>query len=50
MTNLTLLVMTAISLLAATPVAAMSRGHHHYRYAYSSRSYRGDFDRRNTFN
>jgi hypothetical protein len=64
MTNFTLLVATAISLLAAAPAIAMP--HHHHRYA-SSRTYRaygfyrggdsyassnfsGDFDRRNTFN
>jgi hypothetical protein len=65
MANLKLLAATAISLLAATPVLAVQRGHHHHRYAYS-RAYRAygfyrggdfapgnvseDFARRNTFN
>jgi hypothetical protein len=66
MTNLTVLVVTAISMLAATPVVAMPRAHHHHRNAYSrayraygfytggdnvaSSNFSGDFDRRNTFN
>jgi hypothetical protein len=50
MTNFTLLVATAISLLAAAPAIAMP--HHHHRYAYSRgySNFSGDFDRRNTFN
>jgi hypothetical protein len=64
MTNFTLLVATAISLLAASPAMAMP--HHHHRNAYT-RAYRAygfyrgddnysssnisaDFDRGNTFN
>jgi hypothetical protein len=52
MTNLTLLVATAISLLAAAPAIAMPHHHHGYAYsrAYTSSNYSGDFDRRNTFN
>jgi hypothetical protein len=53
-------------MLAATPVVAMPRAHHHHRNAYSrayraygfytggdnvaSSNFSGDFDRRNTFN
>ena len=57
MTNFTLLVATAISLLAVAP--AIARPNHHHRYAYSrayraynyaSSNFSGDFDRRNTFN
>jgi hypothetical protein len=52
MTNFRLLVAAAISLLAAAPAIAMPHRHHGYAYsrAYTSRSYSGDFDRRNTFN
>jgi hypothetical protein len=65
MTYFGLLVVAALSLSAAMPAAAMARGHHHHRDAYS-RAYRAygfyrgddfaagnisaDFDRRNTFN
>jgi len=51
MTNFTLLVATAVSLLAAAPAIAMPR-HHSYGYsrAYTSSNYSGDFARRNTFN
>jgi hypothetical protein len=64
MTNFTLLVATAISLLAASPVAAMPRHHHRYAYSrayqaygfyrggdnYASGNFSGDFARGNTFN
>ena len=53
MTNLTLLVATAISLLAAAPAIAMPHHHHRgyaYSRAYTSSNYSGDFDRQNTFN
>jgi hypothetical protein len=61
MTNFTLLVATAISLLAAAPAIAMPHHHHGYAYSraygfyrggnnYSSSNISSDFDRRNTFN
>jgi len=64
--NFKLIGAIALSLMLASPAMAMHRGYHHHHHGYSSiygaynfysghdyaprDDFRGDFDRRNTFN